>query len=369
MSYKRIGAVLLAAVIGAGAFTVPAFAFTGETGDPAVQDAAPPSTGDTGDTEESTGQKDTEADTEITESGTLRIRTEDGSIVISFGDADEEDNTLQIGTVVTNGSRLNVRSGGGMDYEVLDQLRPGEQVEVVSVEGDWVKVIVPEKTGYVYKDYLRIEDRKKSGSTAVDIPEEYLNLFLQMIGGQNIGSLPLTPDGNLTLVDDVGSPTGTGKQFITMVTRSGNYFYLVIDRDEKGNENVHFLNQVDEADLFSLMDEDEAAAMKEQIAAEEAAKQQEVTKPEVTPAEPADTEKEPEPETEQKSKTPYAVGLILLLGVCGAGGAFFFMKNKKKQTSEAERPDPDADYREDDDGYDIPEDAGDEEEYDESEDE
>ena len=26
----------------------------------------------------------------------------------------------------------------------------------------------------------------------------------------------LTPDGNLTLVDDVGSPTKSGKQFITM---------------------------------------------------------------------------------------------------------------------------------------------------------
>lgn len=29
----------------------------------------------------------------------------------------------------------------------------------------------------------------------------------------------LTPDGNLTLVDDVGSPTKSGKQFITAVTK------------------------------------------------------------------------------------------------------------------------------------------------------
>ena len=34
----------------------------------------------------------------------------------------------------------------------------------------------------------------------------------------------LTPDGNLTLVDDIGSTACAGKQFITLVTKNGNYF-------------------------------------------------------------------------------------------------------------------------------------------------
>lgn len=71
--------------------------------------------------------------------------------------------------------------------------------------------------------------------------------------------LPLTPDGNLTLVDDAFSPTKSGKQFITAVTKNGNYFYIIIDRDDKGEKTVHFLNQVDEADLLKLMDEEEVA--------------------------------------------------------------------------------------------------------------
>ena len=54
---------------------------------------------------------------------------------------------------------------------------------------------------------------------------------------------PLTPKGNATLVDDYGG----NKQLITVTTKSGNCFYILIDRAAEGEQTVHFLNQVDEA--------------------------------------------------------------------------------------------------------------------------
>ena len=58
----------------------------------------------------------------------------------------------------------------------------------------------------------------------------------------------LTPEGNAALVDDFGG----NKQLITVTTKAGNYFYILIDRANEDKETaVHFLNQVDEADLMA----------------------------------------------------------------------------------------------------------------------
>ena len=73
---------------------------------------------------------------------------------------------------------------------------------------------------------------------------------------------PLTPDGNMTLVDDIEGESTEDKQFITVVSKNGNYFYIIIDRAGDGENTVHFLNQVDEADLLALMEEGQAEVMR-----------------------------------------------------------------------------------------------------------
>jgi len=165
------------------------------------------------------------------------------------------------GTVTTNGGKLNVRTGAGLDNYAFTQLPNGTVVEVVGTDGDWYMVRLPEKIGYVYSGYMTLSDTggEVGGGLSLSVdPDKLSELFEQLMGGS--GGAALTPDGNLSLIDDIGSSTRSGKQFITVETRNGNVFYLIIDRDDEGEETVHFLNQVDEADLLTLMGDDAPAA-------------------------------------------------------------------------------------------------------------
>ena len=175
----------------------------------------------------------------------------------------------------------------------------------------------------------------------------------------------LTPEGNLTLVDDYHTnySDGSGQQFITLVSKSGNTFYLVIDRNAKGQQTVHFMNLVDEADLLALMEEEAADAY---TAEKEAAAQAELDrlKAEEEAKKVAEEAATAEPPKENKV-TKYAgafLGVVALIALAAGGGFYFYRQQMQKKKAEKEALDPDADYTEDKGDFEIPTDVPDEDE-------
>ena len=175
----------------------------------------------------------------------------------------------------------------------------------------------------------------------------------------------LTPEGNLTLVDDYHTnySDGSGQQFITLVSKSGNTFYLVIDRNAKGQQTVHFMNLVDEADLLALMEEEAADAY---TAEKEAAAQAELDrlKAEEEAKKAAEEAENAEPPKENKV-TKYSgafLGVVVLIALAAGGIFYAFTKQKQKKQAEKEALDPDADYTEDKGDFEIPTDVPDEDE-------
>ena len=166
----------------------------------------------------------------------------------------------------------------------------------------------------------------------------------------------LTPEGNLTLVDDYHTDysDGSGQQFITLVSKSGATFYLVIDRNAKGQQTVHFMNLVDEADLLTLMEEEDADAYtaEKEAAEQDKLKAEEEAKKAAEEAAASGTE---QPKENKVTKIASGfLGVVVLIALAAGGIFYAFAKQKQKKQAEKEALDPDANYTEDKGDFEIP---------------
>lgn len=207
-------------------------------------------------------------------------------------------------------------------------------------------------------------------------------------GDGEIGSgKPLTPSGNLSLVDDVLQTSGDDdstdkgksddkleeKQFITVQSKNGNYFYIVIDRSG-GTENVYFLNQVDEADLTALIEGDTEKTEAPVCTCTDKCVVGDINTAcpvcQTTMSECAGKEPEPEPTQEpeaepekEKAKSGNSAILlvVLVLALVGGGALYYFKFRKPKANTKGPVDLDDYDFgEEDEDDYELESDDADE---------
>ena len=156
-------------------------------------------------------------------------------------------------------------------------------------------------------------------TAAPDIDALYA-LLAQLAGGAETGEptegKPFSMGGNMKTVDLLYSKA-TNKQFITVQTRKGETYYLVIDYDkplDKDGEQyeTYFLNLVDDRDLFGVVSKDE----------------QPTPEPTATPT-PKPTA-EPKPEAEKTTDSTAMMALVLLVVLIAGGAAAFVVLEKKR---------------------------------------
>ena len=160
-----------------------------------------------------------------------------------------------------------------------------------------------------------------------------------------------TPDGNMTLIDNVDGEDEGQKQFIIVQSKNGHYFYIVIDYSAEGENTVHFLNQVDEADLMAILAEEEITLAPADctctdkcavgdidttcpvcIAAMNDCTGAEATTPDETNP-PADDE-QPAP---SGLNTGAIIGIVAILALAG-GGIFYYFKVLKPKQQKNKQP-------------------------------
>ena len=147
---------------------------------------------------------------------------------------------------------------------------------------------------------------------------------------------PYKGEGNMQTMDMLYSAS-TNKQFITVQTRAGETYYMVIDYDKPIDEEndiyeTYFLNLVDDRDLMSVVSEDEI-------------------QPTPTPQIVYVT---PEPTQVPQQTTPIVVEddgmdemlptILLIGGIAAIGGAIFWIMKKKKEDAARNVPDFDDEY-------------------------
>lgn len=164
----------------------------------------------------------------------------------------------------------------------------------------------------------------------------------------------LTPDGSLTLVDDVDDEDAENMQFMTVNTRDGSYYYIIIDRSGS-DDNVYFLNAVDAADLMNVMTDEEKEELAESASSETEDSSTDIITPTLidddseSGGDATETEDNKDVDSEMQNKVGTALPMLGVFAFIGAliAGAYYLLKIKPEK-EQAKDVDEDREFYDDD---------------------
>ena len=164
----------------------------------------------------------------------------------------------------------------------------------------------------------------------------------------------LTPDGSLTLVDDVDDEDAKNMQFMTVTTRDGSYYYIIIDRSGS-EDNVYFLNAVDAADLMNVMTDEEKEELAESASSETEDSSTDIITPTLidddgeSGGDATETEDDKNVDSEMQNKAGSTLPMLGVFAGIGAliAGAYYLLKIKPEK-EQAKDVDEDREFYDDD---------------------
>ena len=80
--------------------------------------------------------------------------------IIKSGVNDDFESLNQNGQVINVSSIVNLRKEATMNSKVLEKISNNTKIEIIGIEGDWYKVKSKEQTGFIYREYIGVNNNK-----------------------------------------------------------------------------------------------------------------------------------------------------------------------------------------------------------------
>jgi SH3 domain protein len=148
---------------------------------------------------------------------------------------------------VTDVLKINVREGSGVDYKAVGVVESGQEVEVISTNGEWAKVLLRNGIeGWLNSKYLT---SFRSGSTdlkKLQEKEALLNNQNTALKNENIQLKDELKNTGIQLAESMQALSVTTKSFETLKENSNNYIELENKYNEAKKRLTSQKNKIDD---------------------------------------------------------------------------------------------------------------------------